>query len=138
MPKPDPTEIESFRHRLERACEGLNFVSETDSNVTPFFGRAPTSASTSDVLTAIGVSAATTVAVADFEKFFSRLTSNKEWFGESQRTNAARFKVLKQVLRSELDDLKVFRVGKIHITIYVVGLDHEGRTAGVKTYAIET
>ena len=138
MPKHDPTTSESFRERLKSACEGLNFVSETDSDVVPVFGGEPRSASTADFLTSIEVPPTKDVATTDLEKFFSKLTKKREWFGETQRANAARFKALKLLLESELSDLKIFRVGKIRISIYVLGLDREGKVAGVKMDAIET
>ena len=138
MPKHDPSKSESFPARLKRACEGLNFVSETDSDVVPVFGTGPGSRSMADVLTAIGVSSAKGSSETDLEEFFSRLTKKKEWFSEAQRANAARFKALKLLLQEGLADLKVFRVGKIQITIYVLGIDSEGNVAGVKMNAIET
>jgi hypothetical protein len=130
--------VESFRSGLESACEGLFFISETDSDVVPVFGEKARSHSNEDVLAAVGVSAMKEIAVIDFDRFFSRLTTEREWFDDRQRANAARFKVLKQFLEKELDRLKVFRVGKIHLTIFVLGSGEDGRIAGVKMHAIET
>ncbi len=123
---------------LTSACEGLNFVSEIDSKVIPVFGPAPNSRSTADVLKAIGVSPTEGVSPADPDKFFSRLTAKKDWFDETQRENATRFKALKDLLENELQHLTVFRLGKIRITIYVLGIDREGKAAGVKMKAVET
>ena len=35
-------------------------------------------------------------------------------------------------------DVRVYRLGKIEIQCYIVGLDGEGNLAGLKTVAIET
>jgi hypothetical protein len=129
---------ESFHSSLESACEGLFFISETDSDVIPVFGELARSHSNDDVLAAIGVSPTKEIEAVDFDRFFSRLTNEREWFDERQSSNAARFKVLKQFLEKELDDLKVFRVGKIHLTIFAIGFQKDGRVAGAKMNAIET
>ena len=138
MPKHDSTNSESFGTRLQRTCEGLNFVSETDSEVVPVFGGEPLSNSILDVLAAVGVSPSKHVTLVDPEQLFSRLTTKKEWFNEGQRANAASFKALKVLLDEELDQLKVFKVGKIRVTIYVLGSDREGKIVGVKMKAVET
>ena len=138
MTKPNPSSEESLQAKLENACAGLIFVSETDSDVTPVFGNVPLSKSAADVLMAIGVSPTKQVRSVRFENFFSRLTTKKVWFGEEQLMNAERFIALKRLLQKELSDLKVFRVGKIRLTIFVVGFDREGKIAGVKMDAVET
>ncbi len=37
-----------------------------------------------------------------------------------------------------LRDLKVFKIGKIQIDVYVVGLDAEDNLLGIETKAVET
>lgn len=138
MSKENRTRFKTFPAALKQACEGLNFVSETDSGVTPVFGERPRSTSTADVLAAIGVSAPESVEETEFERFFSRLSDEKAWFAPEQRTNAKRFDALKRLLETELSDLKVFRIGKIRLTIYALGSAADGKIAGVKMDAIET
>jgi hypothetical protein len=127
----------SFPERLKSACEGLNFVSETDSGVEPIFGPAPESTSLEDLLTALGYPEAGHIEERDFELFFSRLIKQEAWFTPSQRSNARRFSALKRLLEAELNDLTVVRIGKIRLTIFVLGLDRKG-VAGVKMNAVET
>ena len=138
MPKQNSTSPESLPERLKSACAGLNFVSETDSSVDPVFGEAARSTSSTDFLTAIGVPVSKPIGERNFEDLFSRLTSQKEWFTPTQRSNAKRFGALKRLLEFELTDLKIIRVGEIHVTIYVLGIDRKGKVAGVKMNAIET
>ncbi len=49
-----------------------------------------------------------------------------------------KFKRLKQLLIENLNELHVYRVGRVAIDIFVVGRDREGNLAGIKTKAIET
>jgi hypothetical protein len=136
--KENKTSSKSFPRRLARACEGLNYVSETDSAVEPLFGGEARSTSASDVLAAVGVSVPNNTDERDYEKFFARLSDQKDWFGASQRKNAQRFEALKHLLESELSDLRVFRVGKVQNTIYILGVGRDGKIAGVKMDAVET
>jgi hypothetical protein len=43
-----------------------------------------------------------------------------------------------RVLSARLRDVRVYRLGKIEIQCYIVGLDGAGSLAGLKTVAIET
>lgn len=138
MSKENQTRSKTLPAELKRACEGLNFVSETNSNVTPVFGARPRSTSTADVLAAIGVSASERVEETDFERLFSRLSDEKDWFSPEQQKNAKQFDALKRLLETELKNLKVFRIGKIRLTIYALGSAPNGKIAGVKMDAIET
>src|SRR5690348_13178293 len=58
-----------------------------------------------------------------FEGFFEALRDSDDW---------PRFEKLKNVLKMYLKDLKVVRVGKIRVQIYVIGHDSCDGWAGVK------
>jgi len=45
---------------------------------------------------------------------------------------------LKILLEKKLKELKVFKIGKIQLDIYVVGLDAESNLTGIQTKAVET
>ena len=74
----------------------------------------------------------------DFAGFFIRLTEIQDWFGDEEKEMAQKFTGLRQILENNLRDLKVFKVGKIQLDIYVVGLDAENKLTGIRTKAIET
>lgn len=135
--KNDKNNNELFR-KIERACEGLIYISETDAPVLPFVGDP------SDVLTAklilqqTGVRADTQIEERDFDEFFVRLTTLKDWYGEKEIDRTKKFLELKKLLEENLRDLKVFRIGSIRIDIVVAGRDKDGNLAGVTTKAVET
>lgn len=122
---------------LRTACRSLTFISETDADVVPFITSSPASKSLRSFLKALDVSSTDVEEIA-FEEFFERLTREREWFGEPEKKRAERFSSLRDVLAKHLRDLRVIRIGRIRLDIYVVGLDASGRLAGVKTKAIET
>ncbi len=74
----------------------------------------------------------------DFAEFFKRLTEIQDWFGDEEKATAQKFAELKDLLERNLRDLKVFKIGKIQIDVYVVGLEAENNLLGIKTKAVET
>ena len=130
---PDEKNSAPFAERLTDACSGLIYISETDAPIVPFFqakGEArPDIANSGD---------AADVEERSFSEFFEPLTTERDWFGEAEKKTAKRFDELRKLLEECLRDLKVVRVGRVQIDIYVIGTDAEGNTAGVQTKAVET
>ena len=72
------------------------------------------------------------------DKFFARFIKTQDWPGDNEKEMVRKFSILKEFLDSNLTDLRVFRVGRVQIDIYITGLDQDGKMVGVKTRAIET
>jgi hypothetical protein len=124
--------------RISRACEGLFYISETDAPVTVF------AAERADTIDAATIRALTNspkdarVEERDFHKFFARLTKSEAWHLDAQREQTKKFLELQTLLEEDLRELKVFKIGEIQLTIYVVGLDTNNNVVGVSTEAVET
>jgi Nuclease A inhibitor-like protein len=131
-------EIPDFKTNLTNACRGLTFISETDAEIDPVFGGQTDSSSNAAMLAAVGAPDKKPIEEADPDRFFSRLTTHEEWFDAREKINANGFAKLESILRTELRDLKILRLGKIMIDIYMIGIDTDGNVAGAKTKAIET
>lgn len=123
---------------LEKACEKLIYISETDSPVEPFLDSQIGAVSSATVTSALQRNANEAVEEANFSVFFEKLTREREWHTPAQERMRQRFAALKDLLTENLDDPRVFRFGTIRIDIYAVGKDSEGNLAGVKTVAVET
>ncbi|CAN5570484.1 nuclease A inhibitor family protein [soil metagenome] len=124
-----------FLAEIEAACEGLNFMSETDAPVLPFVGH---TAAGEPILLQPGACAEEPMEEAAFDAFFGRLTQIKDYYGEPEKAMAQKFLELKRLLEENLSDLKVFRIGRTAIDIYAVGVGKDGRVMGVATKAVET
>ena len=114
---------------IEKFTAGLTYVSETDVSVLPF------SATVVEVQKLIAENRHYELSARDF---FARLTTNRDWFGAKEKESAHRFAELEKLLDENLCDLKVFKVGRIQIDIFVVGLDANDSVIGIKTKAVET
>lgn len=127
-----------FRKRLDEACAGLIYISETDAEVEPFFGAESGEVTPQKIFPFIDFAKRNEVEEIDCEQFFDKLTGNRDWFGADEKKRAKQFASLHSLLKENVTGLKVFRFGKIRIDIFVVGIDKEKRLAGVRTRAVET
>ena len=123
---------------IERASDGLVYISETDAPVQAFSGRPTDTLTREIILEQTKGKAGDPVEEVSFDAFFDRLTAIKDWFGARERARAEKFLSLQKLLKENLREPKVFRIGKIQIDIYAVGIDKDGYLMGVKTKAVET
>lgn len=131
-------DAENLTESIEKAIAGLFYISETDAPFYLFIGEKTNCVTAETILIQTGAAAGTFVEKRDFEEVFARLTRMQEWFGDEEKETAKRFAVLRDLLKTHLKDLAVFKVGEITVDIYMVGLDADGRLTGIKTKAVET
>lgn len=127
----------NFREDLIEASKNLFYQSEIDSEIEVFFEdrdkfENPGQKNSADFLS--NVEARET----DFEDFFKDLTVIEDWFEKEEIETAEKFKRLRDLLFQNLENLKVYKIGKIEIEIYIAGFDKNGNLAGIKTKAVET
>lgn len=127
-----------FIEQISNLCEGLFYISETDAELLLFEGGNAEAATAEVLLQQTGDAPDTLVEQRDATDFFARLTKVQDWFSDKQRERAGKFSELDKLLKENLRDVKVFRIGRIQIDIYIVGMDAENNMVGVKTKAVET
>jgi hypothetical protein len=136
--KHSPVNNFSLPQEIEKISQGLYYISETDAEILPFTGAKTDSVTRENLLSQIESKPDAPVEERDFAGFFARLTKIQDWFGDEESQTAIRFAELKELLERNLTDLKVFKVGRVELDIYVVGLDENGNLMGIKTKAVET
>ena len=124
--------------QIAKIVEGLYYISETDAEIFSFSGNKAELVSVEEILKQTESAADTAVEERDFNEFFARLTEMQDWFGDEETATANKFVELKKLLEDNLKDVQVFKIGKIKLDIYVVGLDVENNLMGIKTKAVET
>jgi hypothetical protein len=113
---------------LAKASRGLLFVSETEAELEPFvWDKAPTL--TEDNLREL--------AEADDDAAVEKLDLDGFFRAVSQEDKPG-FEKLAETLRSQLDDIKVFKIGEVEKTAFIVGKIADGTWAGLKTTVVET
>lgn len=85
------------------------------------------------------------VEVRTLASFFDRYTVAEDWWEDEQRAQAPRFQALEDVLRGELIDVQVFRLGERsggwlegEVDVYIIGRSVDGELVGVATVSVET
>ena len=124
--------------RIAERCEGLIYISETDEAISAFAGDKADEINEADLRDIAGISPDAPVEEISLARFFDRLTTIQDWFGDREKENAKKFGELQQLLEEDLRDLKVFRFGSVRIDIIVAGTDANGQVAGIRTAAVET
>ncbi len=124
--------------KIKIAVQGLYYISETDAEIFPFDGEQAKAVTEKEMLSQTDSAADSAVEERDFKEFFVRLTEIQDWFGDEEKETAQKFARLKELLEKNLRDLKVFKIGKIKLDVYAVGLNAENKLLGIKTKAVET
>lgn len=129
---------DSLPKLIENASAGLYYTSETDAEIVPFIGKYAKDVSKEEILKQTENPFDKVIEERKFADIFERLTKIQDWFGEEEIATAAKFAALKELLEKNLKDLKVFKIGRIELDVYFVGLDAESILMGIKTKAVET
>lgn len=124
-----------LRKVLENACRGMVYISETDAEISAIVAEGDRSPAERFVRSRAEVGAIETKPAEDF---FERLTKDHEWHGDAERERVRRFRRLEKVVLENLVNVRMFRVGRIRIDIFVLGHDANGNIAGIMTKAVET
>ncbi len=122
---------------LARATEGLLFMSESDY---PFelvrWGK--------DRLTRAAVRRHTgqdesvEITTQTLGSFFRVAASEPDWKGPNERATARRYQALVRWLRQHLSGVRVYRIGRVNIDVYIVGRSPTDNVFGLHTHVVET
>jgi len=125
---------------LKEATEGLMFQSESDYPVEPFIMEleGKESINSEDILQAMGYPDDTQVELVKFENFFKNAVKEQSWHGDEEKEIVKRFQELVHILKTNLEDIKVFKIGDIELDVYVIGKLELGYFSGIRTKVVET
>jgi hypothetical protein len=80
----------------------------------------------------------TPVNPVDFDFFFGVPTEPQEWHDAEEREQVKRYWRLVKLLKENLTDLRVFKVGEVQVDIYIGGRSDSGDWIGLYTNSVET
>lgn len=124
--------------QIKISVKGLYYSSETDAPVRVFAGSVANGVTQENLLSQIKKENNTPVQTVNFDDFFSKLIALQDWFGDEEKAAAEKYAALRDLLKNNLKDLNVFKVGSSELDVYVVGLDSDNKLVGIKTQAVET
>jgi hypothetical protein len=70
--------------------------------------------------------------------FFAPALQVQDWYDEAELADVRRFEELYRTIESNLEQVQVFRLGEIEITVYILGKTPDGDVVGLKTLVVET
>ncbi|HLP87201.1 MAG TPA: nuclease A inhibitor family protein [Nostocaceae cyanobacterium] len=125
--------------KLTQASAGLLMISESEYpfTVVSLEGAAQENLTPQKVLELMGHSPTTPIEITDVDYFFRNVAVEQEWHDQQQRKDVKKFQKLVDILKSDLNEVKVYRVGTISIDVYILG-KYNNEIVGIKTKVIET
>ena len=79
----------------------------------------------------------TRIAERDPSDFWSTVTTQQEWYDDTERDRTARFVLLREVLATNLKNIQYFEVGTVEVGLYYIGRKQEA-IQGIRTMAVRT
>ena len=121
---------------LKQTTAGLMMPSESEYPFEVFSWESfPLNETT--LLEKTGHSPGTTVKLVAIDDFFRVATTEEDWHEEEERETVRKFQTLVDTLKTNLNNLQVYKLGVKEVNIYIVGTTPDG-IAGISTKVVET
>ncbi|HWJ25557.1 MAG TPA: nuclease A inhibitor family protein [Flavisolibacter sp.] len=123
--------------QIKKAVRGLKYMSES---FYPFkVIQLPTNQdSIEQKLQKLAGSNSQPVLEITFAFFFQYLTQIDDNQDEEERKTALRFRQLRDVLLQKLKNIKVYKLGQVEVSVFIIGELSDGTLGGLRTTSIET
>ena len=126
---------------LREAASGLLYTSEGDHafDVVSVPGGAGTwPLDAAQFASLMQLPAGTHVTTQSIEQFFARHIERADPADATLQAMRPRYEKLRDIVKTELRDARVFRAGEVEVRCYVVGSDANGNLCGLATTSTET
>ena len=124
-------------NQLSKASEGLLWLSESDYPFETVYIENVDNIEEKllEVTNSIGH---TMLQVRELDKFFQGVTEEKDWYNDEEMAECKRYQELVKLLKTHLRDIKVYRVGEVEVSCYILGKTENNAIAGLSTISVET
>ncbi len=122
--------------QLSQAVEGLFWLSESDYPFETVYLENVNNIEDT-LLQLTDSNAKTKIEIKEVDSFFNRVTKEDNW-DEAELDECKRYQALVKLLKTQLQDIKVYRVGECEIKVYILGKTESGSVAGLSTMVVET
>lgn len=121
---------------LKQATNGLLMTSESEYPFKVVTWKSPV-LNVTTLLKNAGHPQGTLVKIVGVDDFFKSSVSEEDWHENKEKATVKKFQNLVKILKANLTNLKVYKIGSKEIQVYIVGNTSNG-IAGVSTTIIET
>jgi hypothetical protein len=129
---------EQLAEELKRATEGLLFMSETDAPLEVVRLGAEPALNQQALMELAQAPAGTPVKQETADYFFRVAVSEPDWKTKEEIAVARRYQSLLRLLKENLTELSVYRIGSRRISVFILGKSAEGNWLGLRTRVVET
>jgi hypothetical protein len=129
---------EQIIEELKKATEGLLFMSEADYPLEPVHLKGRPELDPQYLRELGGAAAGASVESGSVEEFFRAATSEPEWKKGDELALARRHQSLVRLLKENLTELRVYRIGEVNMPVFILGKSGEGNWLGLRTRVVET
>jgi hypothetical protein len=129
---------DSIATQLQQASTGLIFGSETDAPFEVIHWPTQEELTPAKLLQLTNHPPDAPVEIVSADEFFDAANAEENWHDEEERETVQRFQNLVNILKQNLSQLQVYRVGSIEIDAYIVGATPSGDWMGLSTKLVET
>jgi len=130
---------EQLLNELERATQGLLMMSEADYPFQTVSLRAETA---HELHAQLREEASATVdaplEIVSVDAFFRAACAEPDWKGEAEIALARRYQRLVRLLKENLAELSVYRIGRVNMAVFIIGRSASGNWLGIQTRVVET
>lgn len=123
---------------LSKATEGLLFMSESDYPFETIYWKELPEVSPAFLRNLAGLQIDAPVETISLDDFFRVAASDADWRSAESRQEAVKYQNLVSYLKENLDNVKVYKLGRVNMPVYVVGQSKTGNWLGVSTRVVET
>ena len=123
---------------LKEATKDLLFMSESDYPFEVFRWDKAQEVARDFLRKEAGKGMDDTVEEKSVDEFFKQAVSIQDWHGKEEKATAQKYQALVKLLKERLTNLKVYRVGSVNITVFILGKDQGGDWVGLATQVVET
>jgi hypothetical protein len=123
---------------LKQLTDGLFYMSESDYPFEIIYREGTAEISPQYLRELSGEANDAPVEVRSVDDFLRGVGSGLMWQGGQQVAVARDYQALLKYLKENLDKLKVYRVGRINIPVYIIGRTGSGNWVGLSTRVVET
>lgn len=130
---------EPLKSKLDLVLGTVRWPSESLETIHAVsLGRARTMPSAASLLERLGESSGTKIELHNFEEVFTHLIEADDFGDPAAIERKQKLAELRDLLKQELSDLQVYRVGQIDMDVFILGRTKAGELAGVMTSVVET
>ncbi len=123
---------------LKQASEGLLFMSESEYPFLVFLWQGIAPITPEKVVQQTDHSPDTSIKVIAVDDFFRVATKEEDWHSPSEQETVKKFQNLVQVIKANLSNPQVYRLGSKEVDVYILGNTPSSDLAGLSTKIIET